>query len=261
ERHGINCGQVVQHVCALIRCHTKSGNLGILEPRMTSPVAGSTPSVITSPLNCENKKGDPVVLRCKSLSGQYVLELSSVSTVEELATKVVAYTGIERDALSLRFGFPPKRIDLSPEGAKLTLSELKISSGDCITADGAVSTETPQTQTTSSQALHSRLVRKVAPSDNCCLFTSVNFCVSNRDSSRSIEAPVVTDADEVQETRMLIANIVLSDPATFNEGILGMPVENYIHGIIQAKLCSVFNEGQQTRCLILGHWYKFNRVA
>uniref|UniRef100_A0A5K3FCN9 TMEM184B n=1 Tax=Mesocestoides corti TaxID=53468 RepID=A0A5K3FCN9_MESCO len=22
ERHGISCGQVVQHVCALIRCHT-----------------------------------------------------------------------------------------------------------------------------------------------------------------------------------------------------------------------------------------------
>uniref|UniRef100_A0A5K3FRY9 Ubiquitin thioesterase OTU1 n=1 Tax=Mesocestoides corti TaxID=53468 RepID=A0A5K3FRY9_MESCO len=65
ERHGINCGQVVQHVCALIRCHTKSGNLGILEPRMTSPVAGSTQNVVDQILQVfpDSYRNFPLVAR------------------------------------------------------------------------------------------------------------------------------------------------------------------------------------------------------
>lgn len=35
---------------------------------------------------------------------------------------------------------------------------------------------------------------------------------------------------------MLIASVVLSDPVNFNEGILGMPAENYADGIIQVRI-------------------------
>ncbi|VDK20279.1 unnamed protein product [Taenia asiatica] len=176
--------------------------------------------------NAENR----VVLRCKSEKGQSVLVLTGASTLEDLVAEVVASTGISREVLILRSGYPPKRINLSPENCQLTLSELKICSGDSIMAD-ARPLESPSTG--SRKAPSSRLIRKVAPSDDCCLFTSVNFCVSNRDSSWLIGEPIVTNAEAVQETRTLIAHIVLSDPVTFNEAILGMPSEDYAKFILE----------------------------
>lgn len=85
----------------------------------------------------------------------------------------------------------------------------------------------------SSKASSSRLIRKIVPSDDCCLFTSVNFCVSNRDSSWLIDEPIVTNAEAVRETRTLIAHTVLSDPVTFSEAILGMPAEDYAKFILE----------------------------
>ena len=79
------------------------------------------------------------------------------------------------------------------------------------------------------------LIRKSVPSDNSCLFTSVNFCIGNRDSTWPIELPIKTNIEAVQETRMLIAQTVLSDTTNFNEAILGMPAEDYAASILEAS--------------------------
>lgn len=171
-----------------------------------------------------------VVLRCKSGRGQSVLVLKGDPTLEDLVTEVVASTGISRGDLVLRSGYPPKRIDLSSESGQLTLNELKICSGDSIMAD-AMPLETPFPN--SEKVSSSRLIRKVVPSDDCCLFTSVNFCVSNRDSSWLVDEPIVTNAEAVRETRTLIAHTVLNDPITFSEAILGMPTKDYAKFILE----------------------------
>lgn len=72
--------------------------------------------------NAENR----VVLRCKSEKGQSVLVLTGASTLDDLVTEVVASTGINREVLILRSGYPPKRINLSPENGQLTLSEVSL---------------------------------------------------------------------------------------------------------------------------------------
>lgn len=61
------------------------------------------------------------MLRCKSSAGQCILEMTEASTVDDLAAFVVAQTGLDRESLSLRYGYPPKRIDLSPEVGMKTL--------------------------------------------------------------------------------------------------------------------------------------------
>lgn len=79
------------------------------------------------------------------------------------------------------------------------------------------------------------LIRKIVPSDNSCLFTSVNFCVGNRDSTWPIALPIETNVEAVQETRKLIAQTVLSDSTNFSEAILGMPAEDYATFILEVS--------------------------
>nr|VZI48434.1 unnamed protein product [Spirometra erinaceieuropaei] len=176
-----------------------------------------------------------LVLRCKSPSGQLDIELTSDSTVGDLADKVCSLTDLKRSSLSLRYGYPLKRLDLSAENCSKPLIQVPIHNGESIVAD---STEPrPASNTTAAASsipvTQPSLVRLIAPSDNCCLFTSVSTCVENGDSLRPIDAPVVTNAEGVQETRNLIASFVLSYPETFNQGILGMAPEAYIQNIMR----------------------------
>lgn len=124
--------------------------------------------------------------------------------------------------------------------------QVPIVSGENIIADGPVS-ETPLAlvsgprsvqgsavqKNTAATSSASKIVHLLTPSDNCCLFTSVNFCVTNTNSERLIGTPIVTDLDGVKETRDFIAGIVVSDPVNFNEGVLGMTPEKYIQLIMQ----------------------------
>ncbi|VDN13427.1 unnamed protein product, partial [Dibothriocephalus latus] len=176
-----------------------------------------------------------LVLRCRSPSGQLNIELPSDSTVGDLADKVCSFTDLTRSSLSLRYGYPLKRLDLGPENCSTLLSQVPILNGESIVAD---STEPRQANNAPSAAstvpaTQPSIIRLIAPSDNCCLFTSVSTCVENGNSLRAIDAPVVTNAEGVQETRNLIAGFVQSDPENFNQGILGMAPEAYIKNIMR----------------------------
>ncbi len=61
------------------------------------------------------------------------------------------------------------------------------------------------------------LVRQVVPADNSCLFASINFCVSGKNSG---DSPATFMRD-------VIAASVSSDPERFNEAILGKPNADY----------------------------------
>ncbi|VDL91586.1 unnamed protein product [Schistocephalus solidus] len=176
-----------------------------------------------------------LLLRCKSPSGQLNIELSSDSTVGDLADKVCSLTDLTRRSLSLRYGYPLKRLDLGAENCSKLLTQVPIRNGESIVADSIEPRSASHAIPAASSvpATQPSIIRLIAPSDNCCLFTSVSTCVENENSLRSMDAPVVTNAEGVQETRNLIASFVQSYPETFNQGILGMAPEAYIQNIIR----------------------------
>ena len=63
----------------------------------------------------------------------------------------------------------------------------------------------------------SELYKRVIPSDNSCLFTAVGY-VTSRDRS----------AASAQALRRIVADAVAADSDTYNEAVLGKPVQEYV---------------------------------
>eukprot|EP00913_Durusdinium_trenchii_P024872 g23346.t1 len=61
----------------------------------------------------------------------------------------------------------------------------------------------------------SRLVRHEIPADNSCLFNSVAYALND------------SGDDKASELRGMVAGLVLSDPETWTEAMLGKPPEEY----------------------------------
>eukprot|EP00879_Flechtneria_rotunda_P011124 GHRR01011621.1.p1 GENE.GHRR01011621.1~~GHRR01011621.1.p1 ORF type:complete len:261 (+),score=91.75 GHRR01011621.1:25-783(+) len=66
------------------------------------------------------------------------------------------------------------------------------------------------------------VVRRVIPSDNSCLFTAVGYVMEH-------------NRHMAQQLRTVIANAVVSDPATYNDGFLGQNNEDYCKWITNMK--------------------------
>lgn len=117
-------------------------------------------------------------LKVKSKSGQQVIKhLNPQSTVAELKSVLSSLTDVHLRNLHVLFGFPPKAMDLS--GDNRTLVDVGISSGDTLIVDEKAPTEKPNSSPSSvnneidSFASKGILMKKVVPSDNSCLFTSI----------------------------------------------------------------------------------------
>lgn len=149
-----------------------------------------------------------MVLRCQFGGGQRkVLDgLTTTSSLSELLAAIFALTGVPPHRQRVMNGFPPKELDTS--NSEQILQEMSIRSGDTLIIEEnkilpKVVAEEP------------KLVRRVVPADNSCLFSSLSFVVLNGETGFA------------NDLRKLAATCINEDPVTYNEVFLGMPNADY----------------------------------
>lgn len=146
-----------------------------------------------------------LALKIKSKSGQHILKddsLSLQSTLSDLKCHLSKLTQIAAPNLQIRIGFPPSIVSKN-DGERL--EKLGIKNGDTLIVEENVDTsascngltapsgptieratlEQPSGKTThhvaESQGQGSGvLLRRVVPSDNSCLFTSIGFVLNGK---------------------------------------------------------------------------------
>lgn len=161
----------------------------------------------------------PLNLRCQFGSGQRqpIKGLTEESTLDELQALIFSITQIQPDKQCIKSGYPPKALNLS--GAETnTLKTVGLRSGDTLIIEelkdgvnGGVQSQ-PPTQAAAVSVPPPRpirkMVRKIVPADNSCLFASISFVV-------------LSDTAFKDDLRMLAANTIASDPTTYNDAFLG----------------------------------------
>lgn len=127
-------------------------------------------------------------LRVKHKGGQSVIStLSLTSRVEQLLDELSKSTQIPVHLVKILRGFPPIAVDISDKS--VSLSECGLQERDTILVEELIETQPVQPLPVSHEdstelgkiAPTGILLRKVVPSDNSCLFTSIGFCLSGRE--------------------------------------------------------------------------------
>ena len=162
----------------------------------------------------------PLLLRCKSKSGQHVLkELSGESSIRELKQRIEALTNIPADSQKILSGFPPKLIDISDGAKSLTTAMLR--SGDTLIVEEDQNVKVARTENILQQLAGQEgmgiLTRQVVPANNSCLFTSVHFVT---EGGR-------LDLGAAPGMRQIIASVVASDQDVYSEAMLGKSNADY----------------------------------
>lgn len=156
----------------------------------------------------------PIMLRCKAKTGQHVIKsLTLQSTVDELKRTIESITSIPRDIIRIKVGYPPKLLETINSNQKL--ESLQIRSGDTLVIDEN------EADKRAARTADSKMIRKVVPADNSCLFTSVNFVMENGR----------LDTNSGTVLRELIACVVMSDPSVFNTAYLNQSNDDYCRWI------------------------------
>lgn len=130
-----------------------------------------------------------LAFKVKSKNGQQVLkDLTSESTVGELKLFLSSISDVSVEKVCVLCGYPPKPIDVSDDNKTLTEIGLKTGetliveekSGPCLKAtQTAVPTIREPSRPVENGTSHDTpgrpgiLMKKVVPSDNSCLFTSI----------------------------------------------------------------------------------------
>lgn len=121
-----------------------------------------------------------LTLKVKSKLGQIVFhEVSHENTVSELRKALSRRCNVEENNLNVLAGFPPKYI--SADDNEKSLLEMGINSGDTLIVEEKVAKPSENVNIAEyEKQVNARglLLRKVVPSDNSCLFTSVGFVIS-----------------------------------------------------------------------------------
>lgn len=154
--------------------------------------------------------------------------LTAHSTASELKQQLSELFSIKPSDINVLAGFPPKSVNLSDNS--ITLEALGISSGDTLIVEEKLNSEAKEKiaakkmeqETQYAHIAESQLncpgilMRKVVPSDNSCLFTSIGYVLNGK-----------VDPTCGQYMRKIIAEAVGSDPETYSEAILGKPNKDY----------------------------------
>ena len=171
-------------------------------------------------------------LRCKTKEGQQMVEnLTSDTSVADFKAVLSGLSGIHVPRLKVLSGFPPRPLDLTNDFE--TLHGLGLRPRDTVIIEEAPATgQEPMKPTLVSsekiEVLASQeipdgiLLRHEVPSNNSCLFLSVDFCLKGGRLDESIGRPM----------RKIIAETVSADPFTYNEAILGRPNKEYCSWIL-----------------------------
>lgn len=146
--------------------------------------------------------------------------------------------GIHSSRQALRIGFPPKDLILSTEDEKLNI--LGITNGETILVDEAAALRLPgdanrdrdrlnrrperphvliqQIKQLDTIGLDGEIVRRIIPSDNSCLFNAFAYCLYGKKSR---------EVSWAQNFREIVADVILDDPITYNEAVLGKSTVEY----------------------------------
>lgn len=168
-------------------------------------------------------------LKVKCKGGQNIVKgLTAHSTASELKQQLSELFSMKPNDINVLAGFPPKSVNLSDNS--ITLEALGISSGDTLIVEEKLNSEAKEKiaakkmeqETQYAHIAESQLncpgilMRKVVPSDNSCLFTSIGYVLNGK-----------VDPTCGQYMRKIIAEAVGSDPETYSEAILGKPNKDY----------------------------------
>ncbi|KAI5698712.1 hypothetical protein M8J75_010983 [Diaphorina citri] len=187
----------------------------------------------------------PLALKIKHKSGQHILKedaLSLKSKLSELRAHLTKLTQIEEAHLQIRSGFPPTVIQSNGEEV---LENLGIKNGDTLFVEEVrevnrvpsgmeVSSEPSGMEVSREPQHHVReetqeqrggvLLRRVVPSDNSCLFTSIGFVLNGK-----------VDTSVGSFMRQIIAEAISSDKEQYCDAILGKPNSEYVTWIQKAE--------------------------
>lgn len=181
-------------------------------------------------------------LKLKTKTGQQhiVSNLEQSTTVGMLKQKIFELTKIPAGMLHVVLGFPPfKQIDLSKDDS--LISAVGISNGDTLIVEEKQLSQQERDQLAAIKRLEEDeklakelaaqgeensgiLLKRVVPSDNSCLFTSIGFVLTGK-----------VDPENSQYMRQIIAATVNGNKQEYNEGILGRPNDEYCAWILQPE--------------------------
>lgn len=177
------------------------------------------------------------VLKVKTKSGQKVVNgLTPKNKVSELKSKLSEVTGIPQSALHILSGFPPKPLNLGDNDAPL--DEAGIVSGDTLIVEEKQlpdnsqirfkpdNDSAPRSHIVDTETLNDSpgvLMKKIVPSDNSCLFTSVGYVLNGK-----------VDTSCANFMRSIIAESVAANTEEYSEAILGRPNSEYCEWIQKA---------------------------
>jgi len=199
-----------------------------------------------------------LILRVRTKTGMIKIPyLTSESTLKDLKTAISDLSGLGYSSVKILKGYPPKLLDgLSEESS---LGSLSIKDGELFTLQESPSSESskssqeskttvptkkpPTIETQQSAQIKSRgvLLRKVVPSNNSCLFTSIHFVMQDGDFNLDCQRAL----------RELIARTVKQDPITFNQAILGKSNSEYCKWIQNPT-----SWGGSIEVMIMSKYYK-----
>lgn len=175
-------------------------------------------------------------LRIRTKNGHLALNhLKPDSTLKELKLLSSQVTDIPVNALKILHGYPPSPLNSVSDSD--TLYSLSLRSGDTliIEEDADALSDNKSTYvdnssmngiTISSSKLSGILTKRTVPADNSCLFTSVDFVLKN---GKTI------DLESGKSLRLIIAQIVSSNPNLYNQGFLGKSNPEYCSWISDKK--------------------------
>jgi ubiquitin thioesterase OTU1 len=197
-----------------------------------------------------------LTLRVRTKTGMIKIPyLTSESTLKDLKTAISDLTGLSFSSVKILKGYPPKLLEgLNEESS---LGSLSIKDGELFTLQETPNTELSKsshetkTTITSKKTIEDKqpsqiktrgvLLRKVVPSNNSCLFTSIHFVMENGDFNLDCQ----------RSLRELIARTVKQDPVTFNQAILGKSNSDYCKWIQNPT-----SWGGSIEVMIMSKYYK-----
>jgi len=162
-----------------------------------------------------------VRLRCKYQQGQKPIpNVKETTTLQELQGFIEAISGVPVASQSIRFGYPPKKLDLS--NVTIRITDVGIKSGETLIVEGKSLEQWPQVvskpaPTPIRQTVEPGIRRNDVPADNHCLFYSIYFCTNEG----------VLDQQQARQLRQKIAFHILDNQNSYSEAVLGKSPLDY----------------------------------
>ncbi|ETO32445.1 hypothetical protein RFI_04670 [Reticulomyxa filosa] len=159
------------------------------------------------------------------------------TTVRALRKQIGKEINKPWQCIQLKYIFPPAK---ALEDMKASLQSLKITSGNLV----VVLTEKKNKEDEKKKKRkHGVMLKKEIASDNSCLFNAVSYLVENK-------------AFKSDELRTIIASVLISDPETYTEALLGKKNDKYAEYIMQSNVW-----GGSIELSILSNYYECEIVA